>query len=236
MTLAMHNAKYEMQNAEERPRLNRMKRAAAFTPALRAIVFLHFAFCISNSASEASAQQLLDRIVARVSGTAISLTELQATRGFGVVSAPTDEAALQLMIDRQLLLIEVSRFPPPDPSEAAIAAELARERAAAGPRLAELMTMTGTDEGRLRDLARDTLRIEGYVDQRFGTSEQVSEDEAADYYNSHPGEFRRNGAPIPFAEALPVARQRAAAERRRAQLERWLQDLRNRADIAIPMP
>jgi len=140
------------------------------------------------------------------------------------------------MIDRQLLLIEVGRFPPPDPSEAAIASEVARERAAAGPRLAELMAMTGTDEGRLRDLARDTLRIEGYVDQRFGTLEQVTEAEAADYYNAHPDEFRRNGAPIPFDEALPVARERAAAERRRSQLARWLQDLRNRADITIPMP
>lgn len=186
--------------------------------------------------SPAAAQQLLDRIVARVSGTAIPLTDLQAARGFGVVSGPTDEAALQQLIDRQLLLVEVGRFPPPDPTEAAIAAEVARERAAAGPGLAELMTNTGTDEGRLRDLARDTLRIGGYVDQRFGTAEQVTDDEAAEYFNSHPDEFRRNGAPIPFEEALPVARQRAAAERRRTQLERWLQDLRARADITIPAP
>ena len=184
--------------------------------------------------SEASAQQLLDRIVARVSATAITLTDLQAARGFGIVSGPTDEAALQQMIDRQLLLIEVGRFPPAEPAEAAIAAQIARERTAAGPRLAELMAATGTDEGRLRDLARDTLRIDGYIDQRFGTAQQVTDDEAAGYYGAHPEEFRNNGAVIPFEEALPVARERAAAERRRTQLDRWLIDLRGRADIGVP--
>jgi hypothetical protein len=206
--------------------------AESITRLLRWGLCLHVAFCTLQSS--AGAQQLLDRIAARVSGTPIALTDLQAARGLGVVDAPTEDAALRQMIDRQLLLIEVGRFPPPEPTDAAIAAQVARERAAAGPRLGELMTATGTDDARLRDLARDTLRIEGYVNQRFGTLEQVTEDDAAEYYNSHPGEFRRNGAPIPFEEALPVARERAAAERRRTQLERWLQDLRNRADIVIP--
>jgi hypothetical protein len=102
--------------------------------------------------------------------------------------------------------------------------------------LAELMVSTGTGDDRLRDLARVTLRIDGYVDQRFGTAQQVTQDEAAAYYDAHPEEFRRNGVVIPFEEALPVARERANAERRRAQLDRWLLDLRARADIAIPTP
>jgi len=130
----------------------------------------------------------------------------------------------------------VGRFPPAEPTDAALAAEVAKERAAAGAQLAQLMATTGTDEARLRDLARDTLRIDGYIDQRFGTAQQVTQDEAAGYYDAHPEEFRRNGTLIPFDEALPVARQRAAADRRRTQLDRWLADLRGRADIAIPMP
>ena len=229
MKLDMHNAHCSMPNGRGR----RARRVV--TVRLVTLCIVHWALGIGHS-DPAAAQQLLDRIVARVSGTAIPLTDLQAARGFGVVSGPTDEAALQQLINRQLLLIEVGRFPPPDPSEAAIATEVARERAAAGPRLAELMASTGTDEGRLRDLARDTLRIDGYVDQRFGTAEQVTEDEAAEYYNLHPGEFQRNGVTIPFEEARPIARQRAAAERRQTQLDRWLADLRARADITVPAP
>jgi hypothetical protein len=214
-----------------------MERVTPFESALRtALILLQAALCISYFSSAASAQQLLDRIVARVSGNAITLTELQAARGFGIVDAPSDDAALQQLIDRQLLLIEVVRFPPEEPTAAAIAAEVAKERAAAGPRLAELMVATGTDEVRLRDLARDTLRIDAYVDQRFGMPQQVTDDEAAAYYNTHPDEFRRNGTPVPFEEALPVARERANAERRRTQLDRWLLDLRGRAEISISGP
>jgi hypothetical protein len=232
----MRNAKCEMQKGQTPCRYGGVNRVALFTPTPRLIFVLHFAFCILHFASEASAQQLLDRIVARVSGTAITLSELQAARGLGIVEGATEDVALQQMIDRQLLLTEVARFPPQEPTDAAVAAEVGRERAAAGSRLAELMVSTGTGDDRLRDLARDTLRIDGYVDQRFGTAQQVTQDEAAAYYDAHPEEFRRNGVLIPFEEALPVARERANAQRRRAQLDRWLLDLRARADIAIPTP
>jgi hypothetical protein len=200
---------------------------------LRGVLCLHLAFCIVNGA-EASAQQLLDRIVARVGGNAITLTDLQAARALGLVTGATQDEALQQMINRQLLLIEVARFPPPEPPEPAVAEQVARERDAAGARLDAIMQSTGIDAAHLHDLARDTLRIDAYVEQRFGTSMQVTDDEAATYYGQHPDEFRRGGATIPFNEALPVARARANAERRQSQVDRWLQDLRARADVVIP--
>jgi len=184
----------------------------------------------------AAAQQLLDRILARVGGHEITQTDVQAARGFGVVAGPTDDVALEQMIDRRLLLVEVGRFPPPEPSEAAVAAELAREKMTAGAELQLLMESTGTDEARLRETARDTLRIEGYIDQRFGSSMQVTDDEAAGYYGEHPEQFRQNGVVTPFDEALPLARERASAERRKEQVQRWMYDLRARADIVLPRP
>lgn len=211
--------------------------ATPFTRMLRSALCLHLAFCILHSGPASAAPQqplLLDRILARVSGNEVTLTDLQTARGFGVVTGPTEAAALEQLIDRQLLLVEVARFPPPDPPETAVAAEVAREKAVAAAGLQELMASTGTDEARLHDIARDTLRLEAYIDQRFGTSMQVTDDEAAAYYGTHPDEFRRNGAAIPFDEALPVARERASIERRKEQVQRWLYDLRGRADIAVP--
>src|SRR6187397_1111749 len=129
----MLNAKCQMKS-RELPGRGRVTVAATVTRFVRLRLVRHFAFCISGfcilafgilHSDQATAQQLLDRIVARVSGTAIMLTDLQAARGFGVITGATDAAALQQLIDRQLLLIEVGRFPPPDPSEAAIAAEIA---------------------------------------------------------------------------------------------------------------
>jgi hypothetical protein len=191
--------------------------------------------CLWQSAP-AAAQQLVDRLVARVDGYAITLTDVQAARALGVVQATTDEEAVQQLVNRQLLLAEVARFPPPEPPAAFVNAQLTRERTAAGARLPEVMQATGLDEQRLRDIARDTIRIQSYIDQRFGTALQVTDDEAEAYYDAHPDEFRRAGALIPFDEALPAARERANAERRRTAVDRWLQDLRGRANIAIAQP
>ena len=183
-------------------------------------------------------QQLLDRVVARVGTIAITLSDVQAAIGLGLVerAASTEAAAVQPLIDRQLVLMEAARFPPPDPTPAAIEARVASMKAHAGADLERLMRTTGVDEPRLRDLARDTLRIQGYIDQRFGVSVQVTEDDARRYYDAHPEEFRSGGLQVPFDQAEPEARRRASEERLRATVERWLEDLRARADIVVAPP
>lgn len=103
-----------------------------------------------------------------------------------------------------------------------------------GPRLNVVMASTGVDETRVREMARETLRIEGYVNQRFGTTMQVSAEEVTQYYRTHPDEFTRNGMLLPFEEAEPIARQRAGAERRAATIAQWMRDLRARAEIVVP--
>ena len=80
---------------------------------------------------------------------------------------------------------------------------------------------------------RESLRIQGYLNQRFGTTTLLSEEEVLQYYRIHPEEFTQNGRLIPFGEAEPTARQRAAAERRASTIGQWLRDLRNRAEIVI---
>ena len=184
-----------------------------------------------------SAQQLLDRVVARVEGYAITLTDVQAALGLGVIEAPPGADPIaggtQQMIDRQLALAEVQRFPPPEPPAEAIDREVARLKTNAGARLPALMPSTGLSEERLRDIARDNLRILDYLDQRFGTTVQVSDEEIAQYYRDHSAEFTRGGELTPFDEAEPMARQRASSARRRATIDQWLRDLRARADVSI---
>ena len=185
--------------------------------------------------SPLSAQQLLDRIVAHVGGYALTLTDVNAALGLGVIDAPAgadrEAVAVQRLIERQLVLAEVARFSPPEPDAAAVDREVAVMKAHAGPRLAVVVESTGVDEVRIREIARDTLRIRTYLNQRFGATVQVSLEEAAQYYRIHPEEFMRDGAPIPFDEAEPEARQRAATERRASTIEQWTRDLRARAEV-----
>ncbi|MGH9254180.1 MAG: hypothetical protein ACRD3C_06375 [Vicinamibacterales bacterium] len=187
------------------------------------------------SLSPLSAQQLLDRIVARVDGSAITLTDVKAAVALGIVDLPAgagEEAAIELLIERQLILAEVERFVPPEPMPADVAREVAAMTTRAGGRLAAVMTQTGLDDARIRETARDTLRIEAYLNQRFGITAQLTEEEVVQYYRIHPDEFTRDGRLIPFGEVEPVARQRAAAERRASMIAQWLRDLRGRADIS----
>lgn len=186
--------------------------------------------------SQAGAQQLLDRVVARVDGNPVTLTDVETAVGLGVVQAAgvdQIDAGTQQMIDRQLELAEVQRFPPPEPDPAAVMREAARLKMNAGARLLPLMSSTGLTDQRITDVARENLRIASYLDQRFGTLVQVSDEEVADYYRTHEAEFTRGGELIAFEEAEPTARQRVSDTRRRATVEQWLRDLRSRADIAI---
>ncbi|OFW04312.1 MAG: hypothetical protein A3I61_10065 [Acidobacteria bacterium RIFCSPLOWO2_02_FULL_68_18] len=183
------------------------------------------------------AQQLLDRVAARVNGFAITLSDVTAAVALGLVEVPegaAEQTAVERLVDRQLVLAEVARFAPPEPSPAAVAREVAAISERTGGRLAAVMESTGLDDARLREMARDNLRIAAYLDQRFGSAVQLAEEEVLQYYRMHPEEFTRGGRLMPFVDADDLARERAGAERRAATIAQWMRDLRGRADIVIP--
>jgi hypothetical protein len=216
----MHNAKCTMQKG--RRRLARIP------------FFLHFAVCIVNYAA-VSAQQPLDRVMARIGSNAVTLTDVKAAVGLGLVDAksPDDSSALSLAIDRQVMLIEVARFPPAEPSDVAINQQVEAMRKHAGAALPELMKSTGLDEARLRDLARDTLRIQAYIMQRFGATANVGEDDARRYYDDHKDQFTRNGQLMPFDDVLAEARKLASAAKLQDSIAQWVRDLRMRSEVVI---
>lgn len=116
--------------------------------------------------SLAIAQQLLDRVVARVGTSAITQTDVDAAVAFGAIDRTGDP--VKQMIDRRLILAEVVRVPPPEPTETAVNELVASMKATAGAELALVMKRTGVDEKRLVEFARETLRIQAYLAQRFG--------------------------------------------------------------------
>ena len=180
--------------------------------------------------------QLLDRVVARVDGYAVTLSDVRAAIGLGIVEAATEETGVDGAIERQLVLTEVARFAPPEPAPDAVEREAMRLRSHAGARLPGLTAATGLDDARIREIARDNLRVEAYLNQRFGTTVQLTQEDVLQYYRIHPDEFTKDGRLMPFAEAEPEARQRAAGERRAAMVGQWHRDLRGRAEIVLTTP
>ena len=143
------------------------------------------------------AQQLIDRVVARVDGAPVTLTDVQAALG----SRPHPGAAGRGSGRRRHAADD--RSPARAGRGAAISAARARSRgchardrppedecrrAAAG-----LDAVDRSHDQRINDIARDNLRIAGYLDQRFGNAVQVSDEEVAAYYRTHEAEFTRGG-------------------------------------------
>lgn len=132
---------------------------------------LHCAFCISARAGE-----VIDRILAVVSGDLITMSDVTAARDLGLQSAdggpdPT-RAILSKLIDRELVLAEVERYGPPEPTPEAIDAEVrtVRARFASTSAYTDALLRSGIDEAHLRETLRQDLRIRAYEDQRFATA------------------------------------------------------------------
>lgn len=119
------------------------------------------------TAFDAMAQQLLDRVVARVNGTPLFLSDVRAAAGLGLVEGADEAEQVRRMVRRQVLLTEVARFPPPEPPAADIAAEVARMTGRLRD-AAAFQREQGLSDLEVRSLARDSLRIDAYLAQRFG--------------------------------------------------------------------
>src|SRR6266850_6019663 len=152
--------------------------------ASRAVCIVHCALCISPVILAA---EIIDRVLAVVSGAVIMQSDVLAAFELGVVDpGATDDpmaAVLSQLIDRQLILAEVDRYAPPEPSADAIerAAQQVRARFATARAYESALARSGMGEARLRRMLRDELRIRTYLDERF-TVPPPSDDELGRYY------------------------------------------------------
>ena len=134
-----------------------------------------FAMCISaiSLVSSVAAAEVIDRVLAVVGGVVITQTDAIGAFELGLISpGPTDDpiaAVLSQLIDRQLVLAEVERSAPPEPTADAIerAAQAVRGHFPSEQAYAAVLTRSGIDTPRLRQILRDRLRVDAYLEQRF---------------------------------------------------------------------
>lgn len=189
--------------------------------------------CVAPSA------EVIDRVLAVVSGDLILLSDVNAAREFGLVTvdgtgADATEEILSRLIDRSLVLAEVERFAPPEPEARAVDAELlsVRARFASPQTFADSLARVGIDTRHLRETLRQNLRMAAYLNQRF-TIVPPSEEELGRYYREHPEQFTRDGVVLSFANVRPQIVEAATRDRRRGVVDEWLAGLRRRADIRV---
>jgi hypothetical protein len=182
---------------------------------------------------------MIDRILAVVNGEIITLSDVRAAQRFELVPADvsTDpiNAGLQRLIDRRLMLAEVDRYAPPEPAAAAIDAgvEAVRAKSNDAEGFDDLLARYGMSREGLRRFVRDTLRIDAYLQQRFASMAQASDEEIARYYKEHPEPFTVNGKLRPLDEVREEVRYRAIQQRQEAFARDWLDGLRRRASLLV---
>ena len=161
--------------------------------------------------------EVIDRVLAILPGQIITLSDVEAALDLGLVESPAGQdriaGGLSAVIDRVLMLNEVRRVSPPEPSPAAIDARVAliRKRFSTDGELSRLLTIRGLDETVLRLYAADDLRLASYLDERFSAAAQPTDEE--------------------IRQAGESARQRLHDDRRRALIGAWIAELRRRADV-----
>lgn len=126
-----------------------------------------------GSLSHAQPSELIDRVLAVAAGDVIMLSDVRAAQDFALVeTAPGADpvrSVLSRLIERALILDEVDRYAPPEPSSDAIdrALDAVRARFPLPDVFASALARSGLDESRLRAILRQNLRLEAYLGQRF---------------------------------------------------------------------
>lgn len=184
--------------------------------------------------------EVIDRILAVVDNALVTQSDVVAAMRLGLeVPAPAAAdpvaAVVNRLIERNLTLSEVERYAPPDPPAADINLRMEQIRRSfpSAAAFEAVLNETGLDEAQLRRRVRDDLRIAAYLQQRFGSPVQPSEEQVLAYYRAHPVEFSRNGLLRPFDEAHDDARAALVEERRSAVIRDWLAGLRRRANVNV---
>jgi len=214
---------------------------AAGQPLAAAPVFVAVAPFVAFDPQAAAAQrgnppgELIERTLAIVGNQVITLSDVRTAMALGLVP-PSKEAdpvvgATERLVDRLLVLREVQRYAPPEPTEANVEEQVSavRGRFATPALLAQALEAGGFTEVSVRAWMRDDLRIASYLNQRFAAAGVPGDEEVASYFAAHRDEFDRSQTTL--EAATPIIRERVSSERRSELIDDWIADLRRRTPV-----
>lgn len=188
--------------------------------------------------SDARAQngEIIDRMLAVVAGDLIMMSDVAAAVEFGLVppsgGADVTAVVLSQLIDRSLMLDEVQRYAPPEPSAESVDRELeaVRERFLTAEAFQNALARYGVEESSLRQTLRANLRLRAYLSERF-SAVPPSDEELLQYFRANQERFTRTGEPQPFETVRADVLQALELDRRQSMVAEWLAGLRRRANI-----
>jgi len=184
------------------------------------------------------AQQVLDRIVARIENDIILLSdvrELSRYQQFVDGKAESDKEILDRLIDQWIVRNEAKAALFPQPSEEDIDRSLRRlQRSFSSPEaFEERKKQSGLSDEDILHMLKSQLYLSNYLDTRFRPSIQIDEPAIEDYYKTRvvPRAESRGQTP-PTIEAAHDFIQEALVQRAiNVQADKWLKESRTRVRV-----
>lgn len=193
---------------------------------------------VPHFVARSAGAELIDRILASVNNDVITLSDLRQAMAFNSTFSPARENTRKLeaetlegLINRKLLLQEAYRLRYAEVSDLEATAEAAKLKARLGSDQAfrEFLSATALTEAKLERMLGERLLVERFVEKKIGLYARVSRDEAEQYYNEHAAEFPGKR----FPEVQKQITAFLVAQKTGQQVDQYLSELRNRADIRM---
>jgi len=121
-------------------------------------------------AAPLAAQAVLDRVLFKFGTEIVTQLDVRQARMLKLVdaSSDTDDAYVEAIVNRRLMLAEMRRLAVPEPSDQVLDARYSEwQRRVGGGSTSELLERAGMTDAGLRAWLRDDVKLRTYVDERF---------------------------------------------------------------------
>lgn len=217
----------------------RQAQSRALSNLMLSAVVLATLLCVTASAQSSTT----DKMVASVNGELVTYSDLVwqlALQPDAPLTRPRAEdlnKALLLVVDQKLIAQEAGKLPSSEPTDAEVDRQLAEfiNRFRSANDFYQRALTVGLSAERIREIVRDRVRIEKYLDFRFRTFTIVAAREIEDYYNNVYTPRFRNLNPGVVVPTLDQARasieEELTTNKISSDIDAFLEDARTRAEI-----
>jgi hypothetical protein len=197
------------------------------------LFFLSLTFALASSA-----QQLIDRIAARIENDIILLSDVRILAHYQMLvdgKSETEAQVLDRLIDQWVVQNEAdaSRFPRPTDAEIDQAVAALKKSFPSIQEYQERRKQSGLTEQQVRDKIATQIHLTNYLDSRFRPSVQVDAKAIEDFYKSAvlPRAKARGQEPPSLEESRDVIQEALIEQSIDAQAEQWLKESRSRIHV-----
>jgi hypothetical protein len=203
-----------------------------------AIRVLLVSLLLANGAVKPAAQEVVDRIAARIENDIILLSDVRALSRYQQFldgKSETDGQILDRLIDQWIVRTEanVSRFPQPSAAEIERSVERLGKSFTSTEEYEARKKQSGLSDAEVREMAATQLYLSNYLDSRFRPGVQIDPKTIEDFYEKSvvPRAKAQGQEPPPLDAARDLIQEALVQRGINDQADRWLIESKARLHI-----